>query len=665
MPRWTDYREDIFRLAQELGVDSKEILYEEVPVRVLNRFVAQLTPFAPEHWSRGRSYIATQSGHEMGLHRFYEIVFNFDPARAYISSEYSDAMKTLTVAHVLGHGHIFKHSRYERDVRYLDSILTSYLSRVSEYERQYGLARVELAMDLALALAPTAMTSSSASVSARKKDPLEELASPYLEIAHLALHSPELEGSRFYQDKPYSREFHEERAREEFIFRSVDHQALQSLLRSNLPEFFSTLEPDLLPEWVRDILRMEALIYRSSHREVPIKFVHEGFSSWVHTRILPRLDIPPEWRIELALFARQSSRPFFFYWEEVPHPDYDDPFSVLRIEFNPYGLGLAMMEYLESKGVEVPEVVKRHSDYSLFYEHADDEFFFSFLPSRAPYTDTNPFPSGDNFYEVLRHAETLLRTDDDEVYLHQLYNMAKSGASWYRLFQGFVAYHAVRLNLQDPLEAFRRFVLDYLLSYSHYTHSLPKVYAVDSLDLYALPHFSSATDPLVPLAQSLMEPFLSNLGKVSGSALYNPPYTFPSEAYFLHAPAKSLFAARYERGTSALPRFHLYLHPKWVARKSFFDSFSQRALRAASEAHIIFFSDEEDHSIPLASIPRDKHFKSLKSFLSSPQVLYLISDQPIDPAYAVGVLSLLGRQTVETKSGAATDLVLVSPIYPV
>lgn len=646
MPTWKDFTEEILNIAKDLGVDSKEVVFEEVPVRVVNRLAAQAIPFAPEHWSRGRRYIMQQSSHDRGEGIIYELVFNFTPARAYISQEYSDPVKTLTVAHVLGHGHIFKHNVFERDVTHLDKILSSYVDRIAQYERKYGFLQVEEAIDLAIALAPSVNSPTKASFKRHEEDGLEELAKPYLDAARFAV-NPDFDPllHRDYTSRVESK---------------LEQSKLEKLLNSNLVQFFTQDHSELLPEWVSDIVKMEGIIYKNTHYSHPLKFLHEGFSSWVHTHIVPKLQLPPEWRIELSLSLRGSSKPFFFI-PRLANPNYDpndDDSYVLHILPNPYGFGLAMMSYLESIGKHPPEEVKKHSDFSLFYEYGDEEFFFGFLPSLSPYVPSSPFPEGDNFYSLLSNAYLTISDLGEEFYLNSLYKMYRQGASWYRLLLGFVVLHALEKSIEDPLEAFRSFVLSFV---SLPAFPSPRVYAVDPLELHSLPaplEVSREYDPLYSLCNSVMSDYFSGYKEAKER------YGFPRDVYILHVSCRSMLL--YTEGKVERPKVTFFLHPFWVQKPGFFSSFSHKAFKASGYVTVSFYMDDEDEArtSPPSTFSNDYHFYQARSAFTGSQTLYMISEYPLDPAYACGVLSLIGRHMVKTREGMVTDLVLISPILP-
>jgi spore cortex formation protein SpoVR/YcgB (stage V sporulation) len=335
---WKRYLREYESIASELGLDPKETVYEEVDQALIKRFVAQGVPFAPQYWSRGREYLRVSNDPSV----YYEIVFNLDPARAYISKEYEEPIKALTVAHVLGHSHVFKNNPFEKSRTHLDVALESYVERVHEYERTYGPFLVEKAIDLAFALNPTSFGRKTKKVLDREAYQVKEVSPSeayfvesslgvsldrlkklYISGGESALRSHRIEDLC----KKYGVSFQSlVDLVKRYVLFSSPYSPDREIKETNLPDgeedlihFFAN-EVDLLPDWVRDILRMEGLIYHLTHSDIPLSMVHEGFATWTHLAIMSRSSSPENGRLRPPGSLRGWPFPSLYTWKSTPSP---------------------------------------------------------------------------------------------------------------------------------------------------------------------------------------------------------------------------------------------------------------------------------------------------------------------------------------------------------
>ena len=506
---WKKYLREYEGIASSLGLEPKETVYEEVEQGLIRRFVAQGIPFAPQYWNRGREYLRTSNSSSV----YYEIVFNLDPARAYISREYEDPIKSLTVAHVMGHSHVFNKSPFETSRTYSDVALESYVERVHEYEQVYGPYLVEKAIDLAFALNPTSFNRKT-----KKKLDLESSKERGVSTSEVVLVESSLGVSLDYLKRVYLSEGEaglknrglenlcQERG---FSFSSVvdlikrylvssspyslDRDRLQVNLldgEEDLIHFFSN-EVDFFPDWVRDILRMEGLIYRLTHSDIPLSIVHEGFATWTHLKVFNLSSVPDSWKIESVRFTSRLAVPFFVNVEEykIPIPGTSgrfDLFARFHMTVNPYGFGLIVMNYLESKGKHLPTFVSSVSDYSLF-DYLGEDFFFSFLPkfiggtreqNHHVYSDKGTsgmrhIPASglhENFYAILSDTHRLIKEEGErEVDTYVAYEYLDGYVSEYYLLLYSLAKYMLSTGIESPYEAIVR------MFRSGYGFSLPRV----------------------------------------------------------------------------------------------------------------------------------------------------------------------------------------------
>lgn len=609
---------DFWTISRDLGVDSKEVVFEEVPSNVINRLAAQLLPYVPQHWSRGRSYIKQRSRHDLGG-RIYEIVFNLDPARAYIGEDYSEPFKALTVPHVLGHGHIFKHSIHERsDVKNLDSLLRSYVERVEAYNNDHGIAAVEEAIDLALALA-----SSSHRRKSHNRLPSQEgdLGDYDLLISEVFAQEPE---GQYAAQKVRAAKLSSDHS-----WRSVYGDTILQSLDTDLVHFF--LERSLFPEWVNDILRMEYLIYDHTHlRDTTLSFVHEGFASWTHTKVLPKTPVPDDWRVDFALLSARVTAPFWIH----PYQDLDGE-SYARIEPNPYGVGLLLMRYMEVLGRDVPKEVTEVNDYSLFSRYSNPDFWFNFVRKYAPPSFDHHGPTSlllpdtgehEDFFKI--YSGFLRKFNENGAdfgslwkYLHAaIYDAYHLGAGWYYLFlldlSGFmIANEYDPYNPEDLEEALFRY-LTYFIPY----WEPPLVYALELPSTLGYRYVFQA----IPAWRNLVS---------TSSISQDEAHRY---SLFLHFPPK-------HPGSLGLP--------------------SDRDVR------LLYFNSSLESRVELLA-SSSSFWDRLEPRLSSddfsvPQGIVLTSAENLDLDYAIGVGLMIRKHMSMTREGAFTDLVIIlsNPIH--
>ncbi len=499
--RWTDYIREYEDIAKDLGLDPKDTVFEEEDSRRIYRYASQLIPIAPQYWDRGRWYLKHLEEHERGS-RIYEIVFNMYPARAYIGKDYSEGIKAMTAAHVLGHSHVFKVSKHEEEHRYLETLLVSYIERVKEYEKSFGVRAVERAIDLAYALNPTSYNRRTKRTIERVEVDTSTKRDAFLEattgISKWEIVSQVMKSGSLSQEikrkmessgidpkavedeikieissgvymSPTEREAMEKRAKKEAELNGEE----------DLIHYF-TNTVKIFPDWVRDILRVEGEIYRATRRPVPITIIHEGLATWAHEAIISRSSSPGEWKVEAALSTASIAVPFFI--RPTSRKNEDEELLSYSISINPYGFGVLAMRYLESKGKEPPEVVRTATDYHLINELLDDDFYFEMLrkSTRGTRSKTRKIKNlgipaegdDDNFYKILSDTykeieDGSIETVDEDV----ISEYSLGDVSAYYVFLYELAKYMIYNEIEDPSVGVRR-----MLSYS-YAGSLPRISA--------------------------------------------------------------------------------------------------------------------------------------------------------------------------------------------
>ena len=323
---WKDFVDPSWEAALELGLRPKPTRFDEVPQEVIHRLAAQGAPAAPQHWSRGRDTLRYRSEWERRRGQIYEIVFDMGGyAMAYISTAQGQATATLTVPHVLGHSHVFAVNAHQlRRSGDVYAALEAGAARVAQYEAIYGPERVAQLITVAIALSD--LVEPEEPPSPPPSEPLQE--DPHAPVPAWEGYAPPRERQR--QDA-VARHRHARGEGERDILRYIIRHA------------------PILEDWERDVLEVERTLALSRKRSGITKFLHEGFASWTHSRVLRRLAprLPKEW---LGVIARAHSG--------VLYPSFQ----------NPYWLGYEAICYLEeAEGREAMlKRVERLTDAGLF-----------------------------------------------------------------------------------------------------------------------------------------------------------------------------------------------------------------------------------------------------------------------------------------------------------
>ena len=144
---------EIRELAQRLGLDFFDVIFEVVPQDIMSEIAAYGLPTRARHWSYGKVYNQQRVYGQMGLSKIYEIVLNNDPGYAFLLDTNSEVANLLVAAHVYGHCDFFKQNVYFSPTnRNMVNVAVEHALRIDEYIDRYGLDRVERLMDIAFAI---------------------------------------------------------------------------------------------------------------------------------------------------------------------------------------------------------------------------------------------------------------------------------------------------------------------------------------------------------------------------------------------------------------------------------------------------------------------------------------------------------------------------------
>ncbi len=327
LQRIHDACEEIAR--SELGLDTYPNQIEVITAeQMLDAYSSVGMPLFYKHWSFGKHFAQQEAAYRRGLMGLaYEIVINSSPCISYLMEENTATMQTLVIAHAaFGHNHFFKNNYLFKQWTDADGI-RDYLdfakTYVAQCEERHGRLAVERTLDAAHAL-------------------MSHGIDRYPGKKNLDLRAEE--------KRAKERRLHEETAFNDLwrivptgpvktpeLLNTERRRTLLGLPQENLLYFLEKTAPRLQP-WQREILRIVRHIAQYFYPQSQTKVMNEGTATYVHYRIMTRLQ--EQGRISEGHFLEflQSHTNVVF------QPEFDDPrFS----GFNPYALGFAMMQDIE------------------------------------------------------------------------------------------------------------------------------------------------------------------------------------------------------------------------------------------------------------------------------------------------------------------------------
>lgn len=302
--------EEIWEVALSMGYDPYPIHFEVVPVHVIYELGSYSLPARFSHWTFGRDYHRQKTSYEYGYSKIYEIVFNTDPCQAFLMDSNSMTSHKLTIAHVIGHCHFFKHNSYfaHTDRKMVEKVRL-HRDRIAQYEQEFGWREVENFLDAVMCIeehfdptSPMIKSGPIRSADGRRSD--GERTSEFDDLWNLM--------GKENAPKPRQRKFPEEPEKDLLLF---------------LATYGRDLEP-----WQRDIIAMvrEEMLYFLP--QIRTKIMNEGFASLAHERILESYLIKPE---EIWEFRRLHSGVL------SPSPS--------RGSINPYYVGFQILKDIERR----------------------------------------------------------------------------------------------------------------------------------------------------------------------------------------------------------------------------------------------------------------------------------------------------------------------------
>lgn len=143
----------IQQIVADFGLDPMPQEFDVVPAQKMLEIMAYRLPVNYSHWSFGRDYEIERTKYEHGYSVPYEVVFNSDPARAYLMETNPLPIQVLVMAHVYAHNDFMKNNRHFQITR-RDMITSASeaAQRLRGYEEDYGREAVERLIDAAMAI---------------------------------------------------------------------------------------------------------------------------------------------------------------------------------------------------------------------------------------------------------------------------------------------------------------------------------------------------------------------------------------------------------------------------------------------------------------------------------------------------------------------------------
>lgn len=301
--------EEIWGIAQDLGLDPFPVHFEVVPASIMYEFGAYGIPGRFSHWTHGKAYQRMKMMYDYGLSRIYELVVNTNPAYAFLMDGNDLLQNKLVAAHVLAHSDFFKNNAYFRHTsRQMIEAASVNSERIRKYEFRHGRVEVEQFLDRVLCI--------------------EEHVDPNLDLRPKEANPSHPETQRKKRGTPYD------------DLLSLDERLADENEDETHRKFPAEPEKDLLlfiaensrylEDWQRDIIhivRQEQLYFVP---QMQTKIMNEGWASYWHREIMHSLNLSEE---EFVKFASLNSA--------VVAPSSQ--------QVNPYYVGLKIFESIKKR----------------------------------------------------------------------------------------------------------------------------------------------------------------------------------------------------------------------------------------------------------------------------------------------------------------------------
>jgi stage V sporulation protein R len=264
----------IREIAEGFGLDFIPQEFDIVPARKMLEILAYRLPINYSHWSFGRDYEIERTKHEHGYSVPYEVVFNSEPARAYLMDTNPFPIQVLVMAHVYAHNDFMKNNRHFRITRRdMISSASEAARRFRQYEEDYGRESVERLIEAGMSIEwnidPDELIRPETEVEARER--LYGWSGTLPVQGRFDDLLPAKRGGRSHEEK---RELRKKTPPEPTI------DVLKYIVENS---------PILTQEWQKDVLsniRGQALYFLPYRRT---KIMNEGWATFWHEKIMSRL----------------------------------------------------------------------------------------------------------------------------------------------------------------------------------------------------------------------------------------------------------------------------------------------------------------------------------------------------------------------------------------
>jgi stage V sporulation protein R len=332
---WQSYVRRIEDLAARSGLKFHPVDFEAVPDSFMMEIAVYGLPVRMPHWSFGVRYIYQLIQRHMGHSRLFEVVFPGNPGHAYLAQSNGLAENILVTAHVLGHADfsrnnlMFRRCQEQVSERIVEHA-ANHARQISQAIESYGAARVEAALDAALAL------------------------EQHIDVDQ-ALRRP-----RYPEYAAEPKALVDDAFRKRFAALEPTASPSAAELRKRAPVpphperdllwFVAHYAPEM-ESWERDIflaVREESFYF---YPVFATQIMNEGWASYWHARLLREADFVPQQAYVDAIKC---------------HSDVVRPIAAeaqVALSINPYHLGFAMWEkIIAAQGLEAARRIMAEDD---------------------------------------------------------------------------------------------------------------------------------------------------------------------------------------------------------------------------------------------------------------------------------------------------------------
>jgi stage V sporulation protein R len=304
--------EDIWDVAQGMGLRPFPTHFEVVPPQIMYEFGAYGMPGRFSHWTHGKIYQMQKTMYDYGLSKIYELVINTDPCWAFLLENNTLLHNKFVVAHVLGHSDFFANNAYyARTSRKMLETMKLNADRLRRYEFEHGMKRVEAILDAAISI--------------------DEHVDPAA-----TLDQPKEKKRTTDRVGPYDDLWDSDASDDAGVVPEAAHPIRGAVCPTPCRDLllFLAAESPTLEDWERDVLgivRGEMLYF---FPQMQTKIINEGWASYWHVQIMRELNLSTEDHLEFAALHSSVLQP-------TPG------------RLNPYYLGFTLLNDIERRWNEL------------------------------------------------------------------------------------------------------------------------------------------------------------------------------------------------------------------------------------------------------------------------------------------------------------------------